>query len=96
MSREKLYQLIEQLPEGQVGAAIAYLEGLSGGAGTSRPENAGSDKRLDEFLTVLVSGISNVLYDLSKEAERRNETITANRHNFSMKKIKEAWEEYKS
>ena len=47
-------------------------------------------------MTVLVSGISNVLYDLSKEAERRNETITANRHNFSMKKIKEAWEEYKS
>ena len=97
MYKEKLHKIVDALPEQQVESALVMLEGLLRNKKVvSNTPAEGTEKNLDDFLSVLVSGISNVLYDLAKEAERRNETIVANRHNFSMKKIKEAWEDYKS
>jgi hypothetical protein len=91
MSKEVLQNMMNQLTDEQIEEAIGLLQPLL------RRETALVDKtgKLDNFLGVMVSAFSNVLYDLAKEAERSNEPITANRHNFSRKKINDAWEEYK-
>jgi hypothetical protein len=97
MTKEELHQIIDRLPEGKLETAQSLLHSLTenGTVPQSAIHGEEANEYLNRFLADLLGSMTSVIYDLSKEAEKRNDQILANRYNFSMKKAIESWEAYK-
>lgn len=97
MTRNTLHNLIDQLPEDKLSQALLMLTALI----QNKPEEPGGmhqnrHELLDSFLADLLSALSSITYDLSKEAEKHNDKILATHYTFSMKKVTDSWENYKA
>jgi len=90
--KEKLMELIEQLPEDKFPEAIALLANLI------KKQNAVEEipDPLTTFMGVVVSSLTNTIYDLSVDAKRKEEKVMANRLEAYRKKISEGWEVYRN
>lgn len=98
MSKSELLQWIENMTEEQATDLLCKLQTkeYTNGLEDETQIREETIRNLNRFLADLSGSLSAVLFDLSKEAEKKNDLIMANRLNFAMKKIKESWEEYKS
>ncbi|MCE5286133.1 MAG: hypothetical protein LLG02_09850 [Pelosinus sp.] len=94
MTRDTLHTLIDHLPEDKLEQALSLLTELTQ-TKSSQPKKDRHDL-LDSFLADLLSALSSITYDLSKEAEKNNDKILATHFAFSMKKVVESWENYKA
>lgn len=91
-SRTELLELIEQLPEEKVAAAVTVLKELVG-------KQESSEKIVDplqDLMKALMYSMNNSLYDLSIDAGRKEEKVLSNRLESYRKRVTEAWEVYKS
>lgn len=94
MNREELHKLIDQLPEDKLEVAFSALINASETLASPSPEKppaATSAEDLHKFLDTFTSTIGTVLYDLSETAKRSGDKVSANRYDFSRKKITENW-----
>lgn len=94
MNREELHKLIDQLPDDKLEAAFSALINVSESAALPLPEKlpaGGNAEDLHKFLDTFTSTIGTVLYDLSETAKRNGDKVSANRYDFSRKKIIENW-----
>lgn len=91
-SKAELIELIQELPEDKIDAAIAVIKELH-----VRAENSGekSPDPLFDLMKAVIYSMNNSLYDLSIEAGRREEKVLANRLESYRKRVSEAWETYK-
>lgn len=95
MNREELHKIIDQLPEDKLEAAFSALTNVSETLVSPSPEKplaaAASADDLHKFLDTFTSTVGTVLYDLSENAKRNGDKVSANRFDFSRKKITEGW-----
>lgn len=94
MNREELHKMIDQLPDDKLEAAFSALISVSESAALPSPEKlpaGGNAEDLHKFLDTFTSTIGTVLYDLSETAKRNGDKVSANRYDFSRKKIIENW-----
>ncbi|SFM13166.1 hypothetical protein [Pelosinus propionicus] len=90
-SKTELVELIQQLPEEKVAAAITLIKGL-------QEKTDGSETNTDplfDLMKAVIYAMNNSLYDLSIEAGRREEKVLSNRLESYRKRVSEAWEVYK-
>lgn len=95
--RITLHALIDELSNDQLDLALSMLTSINGQISKkSGPQpNQESLELLNDFLADLLSALSSITYDLSKEAEKNQDKILATRYTFTMKKVIESWENYK-
>lgn len=98
MSKAELLQLIENMNDEEATSLLCKLRSQEYILQLEKEVEQREEviKSLNRFLADLSGSLSAVLFDLSKDAEKRSDPIMANRLIFSMKKIKESWEEYKT
>jgi hypothetical protein len=95
VTKDTLRAVIDQLPDNKLELAFFLLKSLTE---EDRPREPvpNNQELLNCFLADLLSSLSSITYDLSKEAEKNNDKILANRYAFSMKKVVESWENYRT
>jgi hypothetical protein len=91
VTRDTLHKLLDELPESKLEQAVSLLTALA----HDKPLKKERAELLDSFLADLLSALSSITYDLSKEAEKNNEKILATHYTFSMKKVMDSWDNYK-
>ncbi|MEG6584118.1 hypothetical protein [Dendrosporobacter sp. 1207_IL3150] len=95
-NKAELLELLKNLPEDKVPAAIESIKSLLTPAPQEpQPVKTVTEQALQELLTVVIASLTNSLYDLSVENDKAGAKIIANRLDFSRKKILEAWDVYK-
>jgi hypothetical protein len=89
-SKTELMELIQQLPEEKIPAAIRLIKPLveKQESGEKIPDP------LQDFMKAMAYAINNSLYDLSIDAGRKEEKVLANRLESYRKRVSEAWEIY--
>ncbi len=93
--RKKLIQLIEGLPEEKVTLAMQAIRKVVGGVKSVAEEKPKEGLPLQELLTGIVYSLSNSLYDLSADAEKKGDKVLAKRLDIYRKKVTETWDGYK-
>lgn len=93
--RKKLIQLIEGLPEEKVTLAMQAIRKVVGSGKSAVNEKPKDALPLQELLTGMVYGLSNSLYDLSADAEKKGDKVLAKRLDVYRKKVAETWDSYK-
>ena len=94
--RKKLIQLIEGLPDEKVTLAMQAIRQVVGSGKTAAREKGKDADPLQELLTGMVYGLSNSLYDLSADAEKKGDKVLAKRLSAYRKKVAETWDGYKT
>jgi hypothetical protein len=91
-SKTELLELIQQLPEEKIPAALTLIKQL-----VEKPENGETTPDpLHDFIKAMVYSMNNSLYDLSIDAGRKEEKVLSNRLESYRKRVSEAWEIYKN
>lgn len=91
--KNELMTVIGQLPEEKIPEAILLLKSLLEKTDTATPVPNKLDS-LDEFMSVMVSSMSNTMYDLSSDCRRKEEKVMANRLETYRKKLSDGWKNY--
>lgn len=89
-TKTELMELIQQLPEEKIPAAMKFIQQLV--EKIESPEKAADP--MQEFMKAMVYSMNNSLYDLSIDAGRKEEKVLANRLESYRKRVSEAWEIY--
>jgi hypothetical protein len=90
--KSELIELIQQLPEEKIPAAMAFIKQLM-----EKPESGEKvQDPLQDFMKAMVYSMNNSLYDLSIDAGRKEEKVLSNRLESYRKRVSEAWEIYKN
>ncbi len=90
--KSELIELIQQLPEEKIPAAMTLIKQLMD---KSESGEKAPDPLLD-FMKAMVYSMNNSLYDLSIDAGRKEEKVLSNRLESYRKRVSEAWEIYKN
>lgn len=91
-AKAELLELIEQLPENKISAAMTFMKQLV----EKSENNEKTTDPLQEFMKAMVYSMNNSLYDLSIDAGRKEEKVLSNRLESYRKRVSEAWEIYKN
>ncbi len=94
--KQKLIQLIEGLPEAKLAGALRAIRKIAGEQQSCAETETENSPPLQELLTGMVYSLSNTLYDLSIDAERKGEKVMAKRLEAYRKKVAETWDRYKA
>lgn len=96
-SKEELLQLIEEIPEAQIPQTITFIKKVIKKSQESKatPDAVEPLDALDAFMATMVNSLTNIMYDLSLDAKRKEEKVMAKRLESYRKKISDGWETYK-
>lgn len=94
--RQELMQLVENMEQEKLATALRVMKQLAGDDAVAGKEKGAEVEALQELLTSMVYSLSNTLYDLSIDADRKGEKVMAKRLEAYRKKVAENWDRYKS
>jgi hypothetical protein len=89
-AKTELATLLEQLPEDHIPKVVEFIHSLA----KDQPDHEIPADNLQQLLKIFTTSLTNSLYDLSIDMDRKGEKVLANRLDFSRKKITEAWNTY--
>jgi len=101
--KKELLELIENLPEEKLPEAMMLLKSLfeqqSQQLEKQQVDEQGLQGQdisdpLDDFMTIVVNSLTNMMYDLSVDAQRKEEKILAKRLETYRKKMSDGWNVY--
>ena len=95
-SKEELIKFIEEMPEEQIKQISTLLKKVAKHAPEKESKIvAEALDPLDAFMATIVHSLTNTMYDLSIDANRKEEKVMAKRLEVYRKKVSDGWEKYK-